>query len=698
MVHSHFLIHFRKYQSQNGISNGSEEDAPDDYAALRDLKNKAPLREKYGIQDHMVLPYEPVPIIEVPELGNLAAITACDRFKVNSQNDSKQLADAKEFTYKKGFYDGVMLVQEFKGHKVQDVKKIVQTNMLNRGDALIYLEPEKTVVSRSGDECIVAKCDQWYLDYGDEEWKAKTRAALANIETYGEETRNNFHATFDWLQEHACSRSFGLGSRIPWDQQYLIESLSDSTIYMSFYTVAYLLQGGVLDGSSVGPANISPEQMTKEVWDYVFFKDAPLPTNTEVDPTQLAKMRKEFQYWYPVDLRSSGKDLIPNHLTYYLYNHVAVWPDLDDNKWPVSIRANGHLLLNSMKMSKNTGNFLTLRDALAKYSADGVRLALADAGDTVEDANFVEKNAEAAILRLFTFLEWCKENIAARDQLRSGEMNKFSDKVFESEINRCIAQSEDAYGKMLYREALKNGFYELQAARDRYRELALDGLHRDLIMKYIETQVLLLAPICPHICEHVWNLLGKEGSIMNARWPTVGEVDEKLLTENRYLMEATREFRLRLKNVLNAQAKGKKKQKTEEALKPPSQGIVYVAKEYPPWQRSVLTSLRNMYVEKGNVFPESKEVMATLKSDEAVKKHMKKLMPFVAYVKERVAKDGVGAMDLSVPFDETAILMDNLGYLVKAIDLQDISIKPSSEAEAKIQEDCAPGKPLSVFT
>lgn len=38
----------------------------------------------------------------------------------------------------------------------------------------------------------------------------------------------------------------------------------------------------------------------------------------------------------------------------------------------------------------------------------GMRLALADAGDTMEDANFVEKMADAGILRLYTFLEWVK--------------------------------------------------------------------------------------------------------------------------------------------------------------------------------------------------------------------------------------------------------------------------------------------------
>lgn len=42
------------------------------------------------------------------------------------------------------------------------------------------------------------------------------------------------------------------------------------------------------------------------------------------------KLRNEFRHWYPVDLRVSGKDLIPNHLTYYLYNHIAVWQNEPD--------------------------------------------------------------------------------------------------------------------------------------------------------------------------------------------------------------------------------------------------------------------------------------------------------------------------------------------------------------------------------
>jgi len=48
-----------------------------------------------------------VPIIEVPEMGNLCAVRACEEFQVASQNDAVKLTLAKEKTYLKGFYEGV---------------------------------------------------------------------------------------------------------------------------------------------------------------------------------------------------------------------------------------------------------------------------------------------------------------------------------------------------------------------------------------------------------------------------------------------------------------------------------------------------------------------------------------------------------------------------------------------------------------
>lgn len=150
-----------KEDKGTGVVTSVPSDSPDDYAALLDLQKKAPFREKYGIRDEMVLPFEPIPIIEVPTLGKLSAVTACENFKVASQNDRDKLVEAKELVYLKGFYDGVLLVGEFAGKKVQDVKKCVKDQLIQAKQAEVYYEPEKTIMSRSGDVCVVALCDQW---------------------------------------------------------------------------------------------------------------------------------------------------------------------------------------------------------------------------------------------------------------------------------------------------------------------------------------------------------------------------------------------------------------------------------------------------------------------------------------------------------------------------------------------------------
>ena len=63
-----------------------------------------------------------------------------------------------------------MLVGEFKGLLVTEANPKVR----DEADlAFMYAEPDKFVKSRSGGECVAALMDQWYLDYGEESWKAQ---------------------------------------------------------------------------------------------------------------------------------------------------------------------------------------------------------------------------------------------------------------------------------------------------------------------------------------------------------------------------------------------------------------------------------------------------------------------------------------------------------------------------------------------
>jgi len=150
-----------------------------------------------------------------------------------------------------------------------------------------------------------------------------------------------------------------------------------------------------IDGSKPGPLGITPDQMTDEIWEYVFC-NGPFPSPSPLPREKADALKHAFEYFYPFDLRSSAKELIPKHLTFATYNHAAIFPA---DKFPLSMRTNGHLMLNGKKMSKSTGNPLTLKEAIGKFGADATRLSLADAGDGMEDANFEEKTANANILR-----------------------------------------------------------------------------------------------------------------------------------------------------------------------------------------------------------------------------------------------------------------------------------------------------------
>ncbi|CAD6961809.1 unnamed protein product, partial [Tilletia laevis] len=384
-----------------GVVTSVPSDSPDDYATFMELRKKA---EFYKV-DPAWLALDPVAVLSTPTYGNMTAEALVKKLKINSPKDKNQLAEAKEIAYKEGFYSGTMIVGPYKGESVQDAKGKVRDDMIKAGLAFKYAEPEGKIVSRSGDDCIVALFDQWYLDYGEASWKEQAQKLVAQMNCYNSETRNGFEGVLGWLHQWACARSYGLGTKLPWDQQFLVESLSDSTIYMAYYTIAHFLQGGVEDGSKGSPMGVQVDDCTDEFFDFIFC-GGNWPANSKVPKEKADIMQREFEYFYPIDVRSSGKDLIPNHLTFCIYNHAAIFPE---KHWPVSMRINGHLMLNGKKMSKSTGNSLSMQESIEKFGADATRISLADAGDGIEDANFEEKTANANILRLHTLIDWSED-------------------------------------------------------------------------------------------------------------------------------------------------------------------------------------------------------------------------------------------------------------------------------------------------
>ncbi|XP_010458258.1 PREDICTED: leucine--tRNA ligase, cytoplasmic [Camelina sativa] len=693
-----------------GIVTSVPSDAPDDYMALKDLNDKPDFQKKFGVKQEW-LPSEIIPIINIPEFGDRAAEKVCLDLKIKSQNDKEKLVEAKRLTYLKGFTEGTMLIGEFVGRKVQEIKPIIKTKLIESGEAIIYSEPEKPVMSRSGDECVVALTDQWYITYGETEWRNMAEECLSKMNLYSEETRHGFEHTLSWLNQWACSRSFGLGTRIPWDEQFLVESLSDSSLYMAYYTVAHFFHGGE-DMYKGSKSLIQPQQMNDEVWEYLFC-DGPYPKSSDIPSAVLSKMKQEFDYWYPLDLRVSGKDLIQNHLTFFIYNHTAL---LANRNWPRGIRCNGHIMLNSEKMSKSTGNFRTLRQAIEEFSATATRFSLADAGDGVDDANFVFETANAAILRLTKELTWMEEVLAAESSLRAGPPSTYADKVFENDMNIAIRLTEKAYKDCLFREALKNGFYDLQAARDEYRlSCGHGGMNHDLVLTFMDVQTRLIEPICPQFAEYVWRtLLKKEGCVVSAGWPTSAEPDLVLKSANKYLQDSIVLMRKLLqKQLLGSKKAGKKGAQVTAVPEGKLRGLVYVNEQFDGWRAHCLEVLQSKFDQQTRRFAPDAEILAELREilkegqADNFKQIQKLCMPFLKFKKDEAISIGTQALNLRLPFGELDVLRSNMDLIKRQLGLEEVEIysasnpddvsKAGPHASLLTQNPPSPGSPTAIF-
>lgn len=356
-----------------------------------------------------------------------------------------------------------------------------------------YYEPESKVVSRSGDVCVVASTEQWFIDYGNKELKDKVlNYVKTKFVSPTNSVKESIETAVEAMHERACSRNFGLGTKLPGTND-IIDSLSDSTIYMAYYTVAHLI------------TQIPIGEVTHEIWDYIFLGIGD-PMNEIV-----ANCRKEFIYWYPVTIRVSGKDLITSHLTYALFNHMAIWDD--DAFMPKSYYVNGHLMMNGEKMSKSTGNFLTLHGAVTKYGSNAMRFALA-CNDGINDGNFTDSNVLTAISKLANELTFIQDNICAISNDTYNNKSQFE--FFEHCVKDTLKTAHAQYTSAVYSNVIK-AFYFIISAKDEYIKKA-KFVEGNMIKLYCDAMYTLMTPICPTWAKEIELIVADNGHNIDVNW------------------------------------------------------------------------------------------------------------------------------------------------------------------------------------
>ena len=239
-----------------------------------------------------------------------------------------------------------------------------------------------------------------------------------------------------------------------------------------------------------------------------------------IDPhnkKELANYEK-LERWLPVDIYIGGAEHAVLHLLYARFWHKFLYDiGVVPTKEPFQKLYNQGMILgeNNEKMSKSRGNVVNPDDVVAKYGADTLRLYEMFMGPLDASIAWSENGLEGS--RKFLDRVWrliVDENNKMRDRITTLNDGKL-DKVY----NQTVKKVTEDYETLHFNTAISQLMVFVNEA---YKVDALP-------YEYIEGFVQLLAPIAPHMGEELWAILGNEGGISYAKWPTY---DEAALVED----------------------------------------------------------------------------------------------------------------------------------------------------------------------
>jgi leucyl-tRNA synthetase len=488
--------------------------APYDLMALRDIQEGRVETSREVRQ--IAASLKPLPIISLKGYSEVPAEDAVRKVGARDSMDTA-LVTATEEVYKEEFHRGTMTQGSgpLSGMKVSEAKEKAVELLTKTSRLTEMMELPERVVCRCGTRCFVKVLEnQWFLNYSNPDWKAKTRLLIEKANVFPSESRDWYYSTIEWLNDWPCARRSGMGTKLPWDKEWIVETLSDSTIYMAYYALSKF----------VNQEKVAPENLTPQVCDYVFLgKGNPANVCKAAGLTEkrLREMRDEFVYWYPVDMRNSAKELIPNHLTFFAFHHEALFPE---RHWPKGFSVNGMIQIDGQKMSKTKGNFVTWKAALEKYGADALRLALSLTADGMDDADWRERGADDVREKVEAVLPFVRK--ALKSSVRRDK--DLVDSWIYSSMNRRISTVTQALDSMRMRRASATAF--LDVWNDIRRYIRRSGKpRRETLSDVFEAWVRLMAPFTPFVAEELHHELGGKGLVAQADWPSLLDfpVDEE---------------------------------------------------------------------------------------------------------------------------------------------------------------------------
>jgi len=456
--------------------------APYDYVALIDSKEEI----------------EPITIIDVKDFGDIPAKKICEELKINNQNQIEKLDNATEIVYKKEFHTGYLNEKcgKYIGIKVSDIKDQVKNELISNEKAIIMKEFSEEVICRCSEKVIIKKIpDQWFIKYSDENLTLKSKKHIENMNVYPQEYKQELPGILDWYDDRACIRKGSwLGTEFPFKKDWIIEPISDSTLYPAYYLIS----------KYVNNKKISTDEMNEEFFDFIFLNKGKSKNNI------WDEIKSEFNYWYPVDINLGGKEHKTVHFPVFILNHVAI---LTSKNFPKGIFTHWWIIQkNKEKISKSKGGVEHISEAAIKYGIDSMRLYYSHIGSTFID---IEWNSEF-VIKYKNKIENIF-NLFNRILNFKNKKNINLDNWLISSFNRRIKIINESLNKFDLRMASNEIFFEIN--KDIQWYIKRGGNNQETILEIFKNWAILMTPITPHLSEELWFLLKQKKFISEKKFP-----------------------------------------------------------------------------------------------------------------------------------------------------------------------------------
>lgn len=652
-----------------GLVTSCPSDAPDDWNSLQVAKANPELTEKYGIPKDIVDAVVPVSIISIKGYGDFPAQSIIEKMKIPSVKDPakfRELMDeAKKQVYKDGYHMGVMkdVCGEFSGMRVEEAKDKIQQAMLASKEAEIFRDLTEEVVCRCGQRVHIKRIDdQWFINYADRQLTDSTKEHCRDMTIFPAQYYENVQGVLDWYRERACVRLGNwLGTRFPFDNKWIIEAISDSTLYPLFYTISLYSN----------TKQITPEQMTPEFFDYVVLEKGEPSTvagSTGIDQELLEKIRKDVHYWYPLDINLGGKEHMTVHFPVFLMNHRAILPD---DMQPKGIIVNWYVTgKNKDKISKSKGGAQPIPGAVAKFGADSMRLYYAHVASMFVDVEWDEDLVFTYKQKLENIMSSVEDLINAEADVPSGDIDAW----LLSRFNTHVSEIRAAMDRYDLRQMATVVYYDMSNDMRWYARRG--GKNRDTVMQALRIWINAMMPITPHVAEELWSEAGFEGLVSEAQFP---EADDSKRNAAAEYGEGL------VQEVIGDVNEIKKMAKTEV-----SKAVIYTT---PMWKVGVMKDAIAM-AEAGNLtIPDlTKRCMA----DENLKKRGKETSDFVKKIAVDLMRSNLKDKKALADLDEEALLKSAKDFIASETGMEteiygadeENKFDPSNKARVAV-----PGRP-----